>query len=352
MAIKTDKLCLAWTGDYEPLKQFVMESLKLDGIWSQPGGDKKVFNAEDCLISWQKNNKLLFIEGQREIQVKKEICECLFGEPTEVRVHSSDSSDISAVIEDLKAGQLVNGEAIQALSQSIININAVLKQVQVSKDNSVEFLNEVKSYNSAETINCYDKNANQAHVSVCESPEVELCKSVALEQTATPVEDNRNNDSTSLVVTLGVDETLSEDIRNNSSTSVIPPLGVVESVPVDNYDKILINEDTSLMLNIRPPTNIDGEFKDVDRRRNKIKHFFLSGISEDVNKNQIMSYFNKRNITPTRISVSKSGRKGSNSAKVSIPSSATPMLENENFWPKFVKCKPWRKTLKKYKTYV
>ena len=89
------------------------------------------------MISWRKNNKLLFIEGKREIQVKKEICECLFGEPTEVRVHSSDSSDISAVIEDLKAGQLVNGEAIRALSQSIINIDADLKQVQVSKDNIV-----------------------------------------------------------------------------------------------------------------------------------------------------------------------------------------------------------------------
>ena len=69
MAIKTDKLCLAWTGDYESLKQFVhYKSLKLDGIWSQPGGDKKVFNADDCLISWRKNNKLLFIEGKREIQ--------------------------------------------------------------------------------------------------------------------------------------------------------------------------------------------------------------------------------------------------------------------------------------------
>ena len=64
-----------------------------------------------------------------EIQVRKEICECLFGEPTEVRVHSSDSSDISAIIEDLKAGQLVNGEAIQALSQSIIHINAVLRRL-------------------------------------------------------------------------------------------------------------------------------------------------------------------------------------------------------------------------------
>ena len=112
-------------------------------------------------------NKLLFIEGKREIQVKKEIYECLFGESTEVRVHSSDSSGFSAVIEDLKAGQLVNGEAIQAISQSIVHINAVLSKAQVSKDESVEFPNEVKLHNSAETINCHDKNANQAHV--CES---------------------------------------------------------------------------------------------------------------------------------------------------------------------------------------
>ena len=105
------------------------------------------------------------------------------------------------------------------------------------------------------------------------------------------------------------------------------------------------------MLNTRPPTNIDGEFKGIDRRRNKIKHF-LSGISEDVNENQIMSYLNKRNITPTRITVFKSRQKGSNSAKVSIASSATPMLENENFWPEFVKCKPWQKNPKKYETYV
>ena len=73
MVIKTDKLCLAWTGDYESLKQFVMESLKLDGIWSQPGGDKKVFNAvrvelqQSCysisLLFWNKRRLLLRITG-------------------------------------------------------------------------------------------------------------------------------------------------------------------------------------------------------------------------------------------------------------------------------------------------
>ena len=38
-----DKINIAWTGDFECLKQFTNEFLKLHGDWSQPGGDKKVF---------------------------------------------------------------------------------------------------------------------------------------------------------------------------------------------------------------------------------------------------------------------------------------------------------------------
>ncbi len=34
-------LSLAWTGEFDSLKEFVKDSLKLDGEWSQPGGDTK-----------------------------------------------------------------------------------------------------------------------------------------------------------------------------------------------------------------------------------------------------------------------------------------------------------------------
>ena len=50
--------------------------------------------------------------------------------------------------------------------------------------------NEVKTYNSAGTINRHNKMQIRQK---CESPEVELCKSVVLEQMTTPVEDNRKN---------------------------------------------------------------------------------------------------------------------------------------------------------------
>jgi hypothetical protein len=35
-------LRLAWTGEYDGLKRLVSEELKLDGIWEQPGGYKKI----------------------------------------------------------------------------------------------------------------------------------------------------------------------------------------------------------------------------------------------------------------------------------------------------------------------
>jgi hypothetical protein len=40
----SDKLCIAWSGTYESLKQFVSEDLQLKGTWEQPGGDRKLFN--------------------------------------------------------------------------------------------------------------------------------------------------------------------------------------------------------------------------------------------------------------------------------------------------------------------
>ena len=43
-------LGLVWSEDFDSLKQFVADSLKLKGVWSQPGGDKKVFATEDVSI--------------------------------------------------------------------------------------------------------------------------------------------------------------------------------------------------------------------------------------------------------------------------------------------------------------
>ena len=95
-----------------------------------------------------------------------------------------------------------------------------------------------------------------------------------------------------------------------------------------------------------PPVNklivIDDGFIGVERKRNKTKQLFLTGIAENVKEYQIQSYLEDRDVTPTRITLFQSKRKGTISAKVNIPSASLPLVQHEHFWPKFVTCKPWR----------
>ena len=61
-----EKLCFAWSGDYESLKQFVKDDLNLEGTWSQPGGDRKLFTLGDSTILWKKNKNVLCLDGTIE----------------------------------------------------------------------------------------------------------------------------------------------------------------------------------------------------------------------------------------------------------------------------------------------
>ncbi len=98
-------LGLVWWGDFESLKQFVPDSLKLKGIWSQPGSDKKAYAAKDVSIICRKNKNLLFVERAKASQLKREICRNMCG-------YSSETADVLTEIAELKHGQLLNGEAI------------------------------------------------------------------------------------------------------------------------------------------------------------------------------------------------------------------------------------------------
>ena len=76
-------LSLAWTGDYNSLKSLVRDELKLDGIWEQPGGYKKVFTSSDFTsISWSKEKKILTIVGKDSEQLKQKLFSMLIGDDT------------------------------------------------------------------------------------------------------------------------------------------------------------------------------------------------------------------------------------------------------------------------------
>ena len=87
MVTTTGKLSFAWTGDFESLKQFVSDTLKLDGTWSQPGGDKKLFTFGDSSISWRKNKNLLSLDGEKASNLKRKLCK-------QICEHDKDNSEV------------------------------------------------------------------------------------------------------------------------------------------------------------------------------------------------------------------------------------------------------------------
>ena len=62
-----DKLDFAWTGDFPSLKRFVNERLRLTGVWSQPGGDKKSSALVLLLSSGGKTKKFCPLVAQKLI---------------------------------------------------------------------------------------------------------------------------------------------------------------------------------------------------------------------------------------------------------------------------------------------
>ena len=73
MSLSYHYLCLAWTGEYEKLKKFLNEDLKLIGIWEQPG-DKKVFKTCNTSISSRKSENLLYVEGTEVDKITQLLC--------------------------------------------------------------------------------------------------------------------------------------------------------------------------------------------------------------------------------------------------------------------------------------
>lgn len=130
MSNKVYKLCLALSGDFEPLKQFVADELKLDGVWSHPGGDKKIFNSgTSVVISWRKNKSFLFIDGGNANYLKMKI----------YRYTCEGSTELSHKLDDvgeLKQGQLVNTEAIRTLSDMILHLTSGMQKIHDFIDNN------------------------------------------------------------------------------------------------------------------------------------------------------------------------------------------------------------------------
>lgn len=142
-------LCFAWQGDYDSLKKFVRDELKLDGVWEQPGGDKKIFSTADISISWRKNKNLLHIVGDELGKYTKLLCSKIYEdiclqttstdgssqtEPAILQSTIGKDNDVYSHIDDLRSGQELNRFAIQSLSHSVEHLTEIISQFRKEID--------------------------------------------------------------------------------------------------------------------------------------------------------------------------------------------------------------------------
>ena len=121
-----ENLCFAWSGDFESLKLFIEEDLKLDGTWSHPGRDKKLFSTENITISWRRDKSILWRKGENADSLMKNLSDMMlergkYNNNSDIISKPSLSGkqfDIYNEIESLKTGQPINRELVQTLSNS------------------------------------------------------------------------------------------------------------------------------------------------------------------------------------------------------------------------------------------
>ena len=349
----TNKLSLAWNGVYE--------TFKLDGIWSQPSGDRKLFTIEVSTILWRKSKNLLSFNGfngSKANDFKKElckrICECEddISEPVSVhdmgKVHSGESSDLYTDIECMKQDQLANGEAIRSLLDSILHITSVISEFQDFIGKNKTSLTEGTSIRS---INHNEERENVNQVIAQDCIETDSNDTLVSEQLKNSVGNNEAEfisqlDESKEAQSNMTDETLTDKdvgcvVPSRKSYAQAVKMHPKPCKPEENPNMFDNPEDISLSDLSQRNTDGDG-FIGVDRRRKRVKKLFLSGIHESVQENQILSYLEQRNIILTHIALFRSQRRGTRSAKIHIPSSMWSQVQSEGFWPKFVKCSLWQ----------
>ena len=361
-----DKINIAWTGDFECLKQFTNEFLKLHGDWSQPGGDKKVFACNYLTMTWRKSKQVLIIEGEKSDEVKRQICmemlrdDSSLGQPLQTQESvTADKHTCMEEIECLKQGQSLNSEMIQSLADAVSGLATAFNGLKGNERKNPRNSGFVIRKSDTEQ----SQYANQSIINDSIVPEGLSDSStkdnneslIVLEELPINNESERlcSEVKKKIVLADGDHKTnytvLSELIADEGHASSQRKLSYAEVLSVGDHDDLsLPATKASEYVNFQknPDVNLSKDpsdgFVGVKRKRKNYRQFFLSGISKDVNDSQIALYLAKRNVIASHISLFPSKRLGTISAKVGIPQASVSKVQEQNFWPKSVCCKPWQ----------
>ena len=325
-----ENLCFAWSGDFESLKLFIKEDLKLDRTWSHPGGDKKLFSTENITISWRRSKSILWLKGENADGLMKNLCDMML----ERGKYNSNNSDIISKpslsgkefdiyneIESLKTGQSVNRELVQTLSNSISNMAEVISNLQESVYNkSKDIADSFDSSKGKVAENCVNNLDDLHTIAPIGNTLMDTNGSIGLLRENPVCFDQVRASSLENEKDCEINDSLTTT-NKQAECDTLTYAKVVASKPTLNSANEKENALKPQQKNNTPNNNseisADG-FVGVKRRRNRTKRLFLSGIASSVNEKHIQSYLERRNINPTYISVFPSKRKGTVSAKVHI----------------------------------
>ena len=374
-------LKLSWTGDLASLKTFVENNLNLQGTWSSPGEEKKLFVAENLTIQWLKNKKFLSIEGKNVNKVVHYLIEYICSDSDQQNYDACNIDNTEIHSKKKATNVIMDGEFLMESQSSVIcRCSELSHEVADLKLDLVSIESKL-----CERIHTIENKISSMNDHTKE--EFSICGNLTTNVPTTPmlvVRDGEklaeklreyNNDNENEYINRDTKAKVRNDLYHNCSNDNVAIIDnslsendsynqekesrgnqksyakIVASDSNVTYSEKTVDKNKSIKQNQTPEVSItkvaksscdsDG-FVGVVRNRTRTKKYFVSGIAENVNENHILSYLREREITPTYISIFRSKRQGSLSAKVNIPKAVCSLVEQKGFWPMHVSCKPWK----------
>ena len=266
-------------------------------------------------------------------------------------------------LEGLRLGQLVNTEAILAISGSISNIVPVIRQFQEFIDKNKRVQEDELLSESTNIVNdsfAYDNQANIDNSNYNANVDCPIVSNEVINEATNSIENNGPENDLSLnaipnknastyptsansSISAEQTKTVGQKMTYAKALSSYPSIKNQEyTAAIPNMNKIPASTSQKSQHEVDESSSDPDDFIGVKRKRNKTTKLFVTGIDENVKESQILSFLKRRNVIPTYISIFKSQSRGTISSKIHVPTVVSSLLQEDNFWPKYVRCKPWK----------
>ena len=174
LSMINSNLKLAWTGDFTSIKCLVREHLKLDGVWTSPGGEKKVFICNNIpTISWWQKKKLVEFYGANASTIRQKLFATMSDGnvmkdsdvmPTQFKTNNTPicscnelSIDLEGIKLDLTISEAKQDKTIDYNTRVIEQIRTDVNNMQIQYRMLNEKISEIN--NAMETLRLFSENS-------------------------------------------------------------------------------------------------------------------------------------------------------------------------------------------------